>query len=474
MEKTSKTPFSFFCEISAIPRASGNEAGIARYLAAFAAEHGLFCVRDEHHTVLIRKSGSPGRENEPALLLEAHTDMVAEQNSGTDHDFAHEGISLVREGNILHADGTTLGADDGFGVAIMLAVLADSALSHPPLECLFTVSEETGMLGALAFDYSHLSARRMVNLDSAGEREVITGCCGGVRHDLSLPVSFKAAPDGAFYTLSISGLSGGHSGEDIHKGRLNAHVLMRQLLSALDKKSPLRLAFLGGGDKDNAIPRECVARFAVQNGEAVRAHFPELQALAGSLVSVSEDAGLALTLTESTPEPVMSLADTKRVLAVLSLPNGVLEWNEKSPSLPEVSRNLARIRTEAGAVTFGFSSRSPSAKKLDVLRAALDTFSGRLGGQVRHFAAYPGWENPENARIVERWQEAYRRVTGAECVPTVIHAGLECGVISAALPGLEAVSVGCNIYDLHTPRERMELDSFERIYRTLCEFLRIC
>lgn len=473
MQNESGTPLDFFREISAIPRASGNEAGIARYLTDFAAERGLFCLVDDQNTVLIRKDGSRGRENEPALLLEAHTDMVAEQNSGTNHDFEREGISLVFEGNILRADGTTLGADDGFGVAIMLSVLSDESLSHPPLECLFTVSEETGMIGALSFDYSNITARRMVNLDSAGEREVITGCCGGMRHDLTLPVSFETV-EGDFYTLSLGGLFGGHSGEDIHKGRLNAHVVMGKLLAALRKTAELRLSFLCGGDKDNAIPRECEARFAVPRGEAVEARLPELLSLAKSLVCAPEDAGLTLTLSKSAPEPVMSLTDTERVLAVLALPNGVFEWNAAMPSLPEVSRNLARIRTEAGAVSVGFSSRSPSAEKIGALRAALDTFAGRAGGHVRHYAAYPGWENPENAPIVQRWQEAYRTVTGKECVPTVIHAGLECGVISAALPGLEAVSVGCNIYDLHTPRERMELDSFERIFRTLCELLRIC
>lgn len=468
-----KSPLDFFKEISAIPRASGNEAGIARYLADFAAKRGLFCLVDDQNTVLIRKDGSKGRENDPALLLEAHTDMVAEQNSGTDHDFEHEGISLVFDGNILHADGTTLGADDGFGVAIMLSVLSDESLSHPPLECLFTVSEETGMIGALSFDYSGITARRMVNLDSAGEREVITGCCGGMRHDLTLPVSFETAP-GEFYTLSLSGLFGGHSGEDIHKGRLNAHVTMGKLLVALRKTVEFRLVSLCGGDKDNAIPRECEARFAVRNGEAAEACFPALLKLAKSLVRAPEDEGMTLTLQKSTPEPLMSITDTERVLAVLALPNGVLEWNAGMPELPEVSRNLARIRTEAGAVSFGFSSRSPSLEKLGALRAALDTFAGRAGGNVRHYAAYPGWENPENAPIVRCWQNAYRTVSGEECVPTVIHAGLECGVISAALPGLEAVSVGCNIYDLHTPRERMELDSFERIYKTLCELLRIC
>lgn len=467
-----KTPLDYFKEISAIPRASGNEAGMAAYLMAFGKAMGLSSYTDAHHNVFLKKEASRGRESEPPVLLQAHTDMVAEKNAGVKHDFATEGIELVFEGNILHAAGTTLGADDGFGVALILHALADDTLSHPPLECLFTASEEIGLLGATGFDYSHVSARRMVNLDSTGEREVIVGCCGGMRHDLSLPVE-TAKTDRSCFSLTLGGLCGGHSGEDIHKGRLNAHVVMGKLLAALANKTSVRLASLSGGDKDNAIPRECEAHFAAENGAAVLAAFPVLRTLAVSMIAAEEDKGLTLTLAEIPAEPVMSEADTAKVLSVLSLPNGVLEWKE-GHTMPALSRNLARIRTEGGKLNFGFSSRCPDFAKIEGLKNDLDAFAAKIGGTTRHYAAYPGWESPADAPVVRDWQKAYRAVAGAECVPTVIHAGLECGIISGALPGLEAISVGGNIYDLHTPAERMELDSFARMAEVLREYLKIC
>lgn len=467
-----KTPLDYFKEISAIPRASGNEEGIARYLMEFGRAHGLFCRTDEHHNVFLKKDGSPGRENEPAVLLQAHTDMVAEKNAGVAHDFENEGISLVFEGNILHAAGTTLGADDGFGVALILHALADEALSHPPMECLFTASEEIGLLGATGFDYSDVTARRMVNLDSTGEREVIVGCCGGMRHDLTLPLT-REKSDGACFSLCLGGLCGGHSGEDIHKGRLNAHVVMGKLLAALGERTEVKLSFLSGGDKDNAIPRECEARFAAEDGAAVTAALPRLRELVSSMIAAEEDKAYTLELEKIAAEPSMSGEDTKKVLSVLGLPNGVLEWKEE-PTMPFLSRNLARIRTENGVMCFGFSSRCPNFEKIESLKNDLDAFAGEIGGTTRHYAAYPGWESPADASVVRDWQHAYRTVAGAECVPTVIHAGLECGTISGALPGLVAVSVGANIYDLHTPAERMELDSLARMAEVLREYLKIC
>ncbi|MBE6595940.1 MAG: aminoacyl-histidine dipeptidase, partial [Ruminococcaceae bacterium] len=230
-------PFRFFEEISAIPRASGNEAGIAAYLMRFAGSRGLSCCEDAIHNVLIQKPASPGREGEPALLLQCHTDMVAEKHGHVAHDFEKEGIHLLREGNILRADGTTLGADDGFGVALILAVLDDAELSHPALECLFTVSEEIGLEGAGAFDYTRVSARRMINLDSAEEDTVIIGCCGGLRTDLTVPLHFTDVSEDGL-RVRISGLCGGHSGEDIDRGRLNAHVLMGAVLRELQSVTP--------------------------------------------------------------------------------------------------------------------------------------------------------------------------------------------------------------------------------------------
>lgn len=464
-------PFRFFEEVSAIPRASGNEAGIAAYLMRFAGSRGLACCEDAIHNVFIQKPASPGREGEPALLLQCHTDMVAEKHGHVAHDFEKEGIRLLREGNVLRADGTTLGADDGFGVALILAVLDDAELSHPALECLFTVSEEIGLEGAGAFDYSRVSARRMINLDSAEEDTVIIGCCGGLRTDLTVPLHFTDVSE-AGLRLRISGLCGGHSGEDIDRGRLNAHVLMGAVLRELQTVTPFLIASLTGGDKDNAIPRECEAVILPTDLAAARAQLAATAATIADRVVAKEDNGLTLSVESVPVGRVTDAKDTAALLRLLSVRNGVLYSRTEPPLMPETSRNLARLRTEADHLAVAFSSRSEREARIAESRAELDALAAELGGTTHHHAGYPGWVSPAEAPLVKRWQEAYLETTGKHTAAAMIHAGLECGLISAALPGLTAISVGCNIRDLHTPAETMELDSMARIYRTLCCFLK--
>lgn len=463
-------PFRYFEEISAIPRASGNEAGVAAYLCRFAKEHGLFCYEDDLHNVLIKKAAGAGRETEPALMLQCHTDMVAEKHGHVTHDFEKEGICLVREGNILRADGTTLGADDGFGVALILAVLADDSLSHPALECLFTVSEEIGLEGAGAFDYSRVSARRMINLDSAEEDTVIIGCCGGLRSDLTVPLHFETVAATGL-CVTVSGLCGGHSGEDIDRGRLNAHVLMGAVLQELQAVTPFRIASINGGDKDNAIPRECEAVILPLDLAAAERFLTSAAATVSNRVIAEEDRGLCLAVARTELCRVAATEDTERILRILSVRNGVLYSRTEPPLMPETSRNLARLRTEACQLAVDFSSRSEKEERIAESRAELDALAAALGGSTRHHAGYPGWVSPADAPLVQSWQQAYLETTGKKTAAALIHAGLECGLISAALPGLTAISVGCNIHDLHTPAEAMELDSMARIYQTLCCFL---
>lgn len=465
----SDLPARYFEEISAIPRASGNERAIADYLQDFAAREGLFCLRDKADNIFIRKAATEGREGEEPLLLQAHTDMVAEQNSGTNHDFEKEGIVFCQQGNILSADGTTLGADDGFGVALMLSVLADKALSHPTLECLFTTSEEIGLCGASAFDYSVVTARRMLNLDSAEEREVITGCCGGVRTEITLPATPVAAA-GIGARVFLSGLSGGHSGEDINKGRGNAHILMGKLLKALGELTPFRLCSLSGGDKDNAIPRECEAIVLAESREALSAFAAQANALLAGFLTVTEDDKASVIVTEVSVSAAYSQADSEKMLSVLGIDNGVLAYYE-GEQMPRTSRNLAKISSEEDGVVFGFSSRSANESELDGSCESLDALAASIGGTTRHFSRYPGWESAGETALCRDWQAAYAKVSGNSARATVIHAGLECGLITASLKGMQAISVGCNIFDLHTPQERVELDSFDRIYQTLLAFL---
>lgn len=460
-------PFVFFEEISKIPRASRNEREIAQYLVDFANRLGLYSYRDDENNVLIVKNATQGRENEGSIMLQAHTDMVAEKNNATKHDFSKDPIELIQEGNILRANGTTLGADDGFGVACMMAVLEDKTLSAPRLECLFTSSEEIGLVGASTFDFSRIQAKNMINLDSAEEDTVIIGCCGGVRTEMKIPVCVeKGSFDG--YKITIGGLCGGHSGEDINRNRLNSHVLMGMLLKEIGKRASVRISSIFGGDKDNAIPRE--NETVIVTDKEIDLSF--LNDFARGMIKAREDEGLFVNVEKITTSEAFSENDTAKILDVLSTPNGVLFYRTEPPILPETSRNLARVITGENYVDICFSSRSYLEHRLDESLSTLDKIAKRNGGTTYHHERYPGWASDKDIPLVKNWQRAFEIVSGKKTEPTLIHAGLECGIITQKVPGLEAISVGCNVHDLHTPRETMEIDSMDKIYDTLVTFLK--
>lgn len=469
----SARPARFFEEISAIPRASYHEERIADYLIAFAEKNGLEHYRDAANNVLIKKWGSMGREKEPALLLQAHTDMVTEVAFGSTHDFAKEGVHLVQTGSILSADGTTLGADDGFGVALMLAVLEEDTLSHPPLECLFTVAEEVGLVGAGQFDYQRISAERMINFDSAEENLIITGCCGAICSELYLPAS-RFAVKGTGLKISLHGLAGGHSGEDIHRGRANALCTMGSILQGLKKFTPFYLSALSGGDKENAIPRDCEAVILPSDPEKAKTYFADTEALLSALVISPDDGARTLTVEQVSISEAVSEQATDAALAVLEVRNGVFYYRKDGKAVPETSRNLASVRLLENEWKFTLFARSPLEARIDESVVELDRLTASLGGRALHRSRYPGWEGEPDSPVSMLWRRAYCETTGKEIETTVIHAGLECGLIATKIPQLDVISVGCNIYDLHAPTERMELDSFDRIYRTLLAFLKKC
>lgn len=459
----------YFEEISAIPRASGNESGIADYLVSFAKAHGFFCYRDETNNVFMKKPASAGKENAAPLLLQAHTDMVAEKNAGIKHDFEKDGIRLVQEGNILRADGTTLGADDGFGVAAILTLLASNE-EHPALECLFTSSEETGMDGVIAFDYSHISSRTLLNFDSGVEQEILCGCCGGIRTDLCVDMTRKESAASGL-RVKVTGLCGGHSGEDIHRGRGNALTVMASLLHAVREVCELRIAEVNGGDKSNAIPRECEAVIFAADENAARA---AIERVAGEwkAQTVAEDSALEITVEAAACTATFDVADTDRILVLLSTTGGVMAWHPDMKDMPYTSRNVASVRTGDTCVCVVVSHRSFSMPEIEKSAAELAARAESIGGSSHEHNGYPGWESPLSSPLATAWQEAYTAVTGKHAHTAVVHAGLECGMIADHLPGLTAISVGPNIYDLHTPAERMELDSFTRFYATLIAFLK--
>ncbi|MBQ8392360.1 MAG: beta-Ala-His dipeptidase [Clostridia bacterium] len=463
-----EAPFSYFEEISKIPRGSRNESGITDYICEFAVVHGFEYLRDKENNVLIVKNATQGRENEDSILLQAHTDMVCEKNKDCPHNFLSDPIELIREGNILRANGTTLGADDGFGVAIMLAILSDDSFSHPRIECLFTSGEEIGLVGASKFDYTKIRSHRMINLDSAEENTIIIGCCGGIRTRLSCP----AVPEsGNFsgYKLTVTGLFGGHSGEDIDRGRQNSNVLMGKLLSFLSERTDIRVSSIDGGDRDNAIPRECEA--TVISSTPIDGLLDDARSYIMSLITADEDKNLTLKAEKTNTSSAFSLKDTQKLIYALSVPNGVLQYRSEEPILPAISRNLARVSTEDTGFYIGFSSRSYSENDLMGCVAELDSLAYDIGGSTYHHEKYPGWESPKESTLVKDYIHAYKSVIGSLPKITLIHAGLECGIITGSCPDMEAISVGCNVHDLHTPGETMEIDSMDRMYDIIVGFL---
>lgn len=459
----------YFKEVSAIPRPSYHEGAIAEYLCAFAQTRGFAYLRDEWNNVLINAPATKGLEDRAPILLQGHTDMVCEKNEGVVHDFLKDGIELYEQDGWLSAKGTTLGADNGVAVAAMLAIL--DAEAHPPLECLFTASEEVGLDGAKNFDYTRISARRMINLDGADDGEIIVGCAGGVRSDFCLHGETRPL-EGACYRLSIGGLAGGHSGEDIHRGRANANVLLGRVLAALLDSQELCLASVVGGNKDNAIPREASAVLTLKEFESANKAVDAVWQTIRTELS-SEDASAELRFSPcEIVETVFAPSMTERLVHLLSLPNGVLAREEAYPDLVRFSRNLGVIRTEGEKILVTFSSRSANDEEIDTSLSELSASATRIDAEISHHSRYPGWAVAESSELCNSYAEVFEKLFERKVRITSIHAGLECGLIKKALPTMDLLSSGPRIENLHSPDERLELCSFERFFQMLTELLK--
>lgn len=466
--------FRYFEEITRIPHGSGHEAGIAAYLTEFAGAHGLSYREDAMHNVLIRKDASAGYEAEPAVMLQGHTDMVCQKRPDAVHDFEKDPLSLRVSDGWLSADGTTLGADDGIAVAVMMAVLTDDAISHPKLECLFTVQEEIGLCGAAGFDYSDINAKLLINLDSETEGVGTVSCAGGIRCDITRPVTFEET-DGCTVTLCVSGLKGGHSGAEIHMHRGNAHKIAGAVLAALAEEYDIRLSSLDGGNMDNAIPRECTAVFTVPAAERDAA-CAQLDALLGeqrAILSASDrQTGMLTYAVSGGTVSVMGRKDTADVLSLLIVtPDGVHSMCEDLPSLVESSCNMGILRTDGNAVTFGFLARSSVEAKKEELRLMLARCAAMCGAEISCSGSYPGWAYDKYSEAARRYCAVYERLYGKKPVIEAIHAGLECGLMKHAVPGIDPISIGPDMADIHTPDERVRIASVAGVYRTVLGML---
>ncbi len=461
----------YFLALSQIPRASKQEAVAAEWVAEQGRALGLTVERDGVGNVLIRKPASPGFAHRPVVAMQAHVDMVCEQNEGTNHDFTVDPIRVRREGDLLRATGTTLGADDGIGVAAGLAVLAAKDLVHPPIELLITIDEETGLTGANELRSGWLAGKYLLNLDSEEEGHVTIGCAGGVDTEAFRVVTWEPVPAGSVaLRVKVHGAKGGHSGGDIHLGRANAIKVLAQVLGAAGV--PFRVASVAGGNKRNAIPREAVAVITVAAADeaALRARVAE-QAAVWSATFGAFDPGVTASVEPGAAERVASEGDGKALVNLLmALPHGVEQMSPAIPGLVQTSTNLGVVRTEAGFEVNLLSRSSIEANK-DALADRIDAACALAGFSTQRVGGYPGWKPEPGAWLVTVIAEAWKAQSGQEIDVMAIHAGLECGLIGEKYPGMEMASFGPDVRDAHTPEENLSISSTQRFWSLLVDVL---
>lgn len=465
--------FYYFEEICKIPHGSRNTKPISDWLVGFAKEHGLRAVQDETNNVIIFKQGSAGYEDHPAVILQGHIDMVAEKTAESPIDFMKDGLDIATDGEYIFANGTTLGGDDGIAVAYALALLESDRYAHPPLECVFTVDEEIGMEGAAALDTSVLTGKMMINADSEDEGIFTVSCAGGATSRIALPIAQEKA-DGVGIHIFIDGLIGGHSGQEINKGRSNANKLMAKLLEMLLKQLPFRLVYIRGGQKDNAIPRSCMSKIIVAANRADDA-VESISKIAAELkTTLSDEEQYAKITCEKCVcrGHAMNIRSTRNVIALLNeLPNGVQAMSEKIPGLVQTSLNLGILKTEPEAVVMTFSVRSSVNAEKQALIGVLKELASKYGAEYSQSGEYPAWEYKEDSYLRNVMVRTFEENYGREPVVEAIHAGLECGLFSDKIPGLDCVSIGPDMQDIHTTRERLNIASVSRTWEFLTEVL---
>lgn len=468
--------WDYFAEICTIPRPSRHEAQIANYLLAFAKKHGLEGILDPAGNVLIRKPASPGYEDRRTVILQSHMDMVGEKNSSKVHDFTRDPIEPWIDGDWIKAKGTTLGADDGIGIAASLAILESTEIQHPPLEALFTMDEETGLTGAFGLQPGFLQGRILLNLDSEDEGQIFIGCAGGKDTVASFPLEEEPVPAGhKAFEVGVTGLVGGHSGDDINKGRGNAVKILNRLLWNAAVKFRLGVASIDAGNLRNALAREGFALAVVPSdhaGEFEKFVFSFRQEVAAEL-HVTEPDLICSVRSSDLPPAVLSSTLQYRLLNVLyACPHGVIAMSRDIPNLVETSTNLASVKIRENRVVVTTSQRSSvESSKTDIADMVASVF--RLaGGTVEQSGGYPGWKPDPDSEILKLTVSAYQQLFHQHPEVLAIHAGLECGLIGAIYSGMDMVSFGPTIKGAHSPDERLHIPSTEKFWDLLVEVLK--
>ncbi len=469
----------YFEKISGIPRCSGKEQKVIEYIIDLAEKKGLKYKKDKKGNLVVIKEAYKGFEDKPVCILQSHVDMVCEKNSDIVHDFDKDPIRLKLEGNLLKAEGTTLGADNGIGVAIMLAILENPEIKHGKIEFLFTVEEETGLKGAYELGDDMITGKYLINLDSEELGVIYIGSAGGIETKISVPVKFLNFCDGSKKStveISIEGLMGGHSGGDIDKGRANAIKLMGRLLYLISKKYTYYLSKIVGGDKHNAIPRECSAIIVLQSDlvEGLKKDISLFRRnIAKEYENVEKSIKIDLKLLSTTDEAVIFESNGAQniVRLLMSLPHGVMSMSKRIPGLVESSTNLASIRTENGEVSIYMHHRSSSESVLDYLIDIHRAVAEIAGFDIKSFDRYPSWEPDPDSKLVKIAELSTKKVLNGKAEVTAIHAGLETAVIKQKYGDIDVIAIGPTINNPHSPEESVDVLSVDEFWKILLDIL---
>lgn len=467
-----KNVFRFFEEICAIPHGSYHTRAISDYLADFARARGLRFRQEESNNVIIWKDATAGYEASPAVMIQGHMDMVCEKELDCTKDMDTEGLDLFVDGDLIGARGTTLGGDDGIAVAIALAVLDADDIPHGPLECLFTVDEEVGLLGAKALDPTGLKAKYMLNIDSEVDKVLTVSCAGSIRVTCTIP-GRREPFAGETMEITVGGLIGGHSGEEIHMGRANANILMGRALTVLAQQTEMRLVCTAGGAKGNAIPRTASATVVVADKAKAEEVISQLDVMLRGEYQ-TPDSGVFVTIksTETDKKPLDADSTRRAACFLFCIPNGVQNMSADVPGLVQTSLNLGKVTTEGDSIVCDDMLRSSVNSQNQEVLDKVTALCTALGGNVEVTSAYSAWEYQPDSQLRPIMIEAFREVYGEEPTVAALHAGLECGIISGKMPELDCISYGPDLTDIHTPRERLHIASTERVWKLTLETLK--
>lgn len=461
--------FKYFKKICSIPHGSSNTKALSDYCVDFAKQHNYKYVQDKSNNVIIFAEGTKDYKNSETVILQGHLDMVCDKSENCKIDMDKEPLELCTDGKFIFANGTTLGGDDGIAIAYMLALLSEKNIPHPPIEALFTVDEEIGMLGVRALDTGLLKGKRLINIDSEEEGVLTVSCAGGMRATCSLPIESQKA-SGVLFEINIRGLTGGHSGIDINCGRTNANKLLGRMLNFLHQEVNFLLCSVSGGKKDNTIPCEATATVCVR--EEYKQLFSDTATRFAKIVKKEKqntEPFLTIDCRQILKQTVcMNEHSTQKILFVLlQIPNGVQTMSPDIPNMVQTSLNLGVVRTESQCVTFNFLLRSNAATGKQALLQKLQSFVEYLDGHIEFRADYPAWEYRADSKLRDIMVKTYNELYGSSPVVTAIHAGLECGILAGKIQNMDGVSFGPNIYNAHTPKEKLEIASVERCWEYL-------